>query len=85
MRKSAMKAAAPRGDADRGSPHRQSQPHQRGRALLFHQGGRRTRGHRLGNLLFDHIGEITYPASAGDADTVMEAAIGPVPRMSPPT
>ncbi len=26
-------------------------------------------------FLFDHIGEITYPASAGDADTVMEAAI----------
>ncbi|MCU0819386.1 MAG: YebC/PmpR family DNA-binding transcriptional regulator [Beijerinckiaceae bacterium] len=26
-------------------------------------------------FLFDHIGEITYPAAAGDADTVMEAAI----------
>lgn len=24
---------------------------------------------------FDHVGEITYPAEAGDADTVMEAAI----------
>ena len=26
-------------------------------------------------FMFDRVGEITYPASAGDADTVMEAAI----------
>jgi len=26
-------------------------------------------------FLFDRVGEITYPASAGDADTIMEAAI----------
>ena len=27
------------------------------------------------SFMFDRVGEITYPASAGDADTVMEAAI----------
>ncbi len=55
---------------------RQPEPHRVERAQLFHQ-GRREPGHRPDRsaIRFDRVGEISYPASAGDADTVMMAAL----------
>ena len=44
------------------------------RATLSKNGGALGETNSVG-FMFDHVGEIQYPASVGDADTVMEAAI----------
>ena len=44
------------------------------RATLSKNGGALGETNSVG-FMFDHVGEIAYPASAGDADKVMEAAI----------
>ena len=44
------------------------------RATLSKNGGALGETNSVG-FMFDHVGEITYPASVGDADKVMEAAI----------
>ena len=54
----------------------QSQPHRRGRARGLHQVRRQPRRHRRGRrIMFAHVGEIAYPAAAGSADAVLDAAI----------
>ncbi len=60
----------------RRSPDRQPQPHGLQCPLDLHQGWRRALGETGSvSFSFDHVGEITYKLSVGDADKVMEAAI----------
>ncbi len=73
--KSATKATAWRRRRHRRSADRQPQPHRLQRPLALHQGRRRTGETGSVSFSFDRVGEITYKASVGDADKVMEAAI----------